>query len=39
MKLAPVYIDYYDNKWGFEVHADRILFEFLVLEGAQAGWN
>jgi DNA-3-methyladenine glycosylase I len=28
---------YHDNEWGFEVHDDRKLFEFLVLEGAQAG--
>jgi DNA-3-methyladenine glycosylase I len=35
----PVYINYHDNEWGVEVHDDRILFEFLVLEGAQAGLN
>lgn len=35
----PVYIDYHDNEWGVEVHDDRLLFEFLVLEGAQAGLN
>ncbi len=29
--------DYHDNEWGVEVHDDRLLFEFLVLEGAQAG--
>jgi DNA-3-methyladenine glycosylase I len=28
---------YHDNEWGFEVHDDRRLFEFLILEGAQAG--
>ncbi|MFI5398485.1 MAG: DNA-3-methyladenine glycosylase I [Candidatus Binatia bacterium] len=28
---------YHDNEWGVEVHDDRRLFEFLVLEGAQAG--
>jgi len=33
----PVYIEYYDNEWGRPVHDDRLLFEFLVLEGAQAG--
>ncbi|MDE2027171.1 MAG: DNA-3-methyladenine glycosylase I [Candidatus Omnitrophica bacterium] len=33
----PVYIDYHDNEWGRPVHDDRLLFEFLVLEGAQAG--
>ncbi|MGB5156888.1 MAG: DNA-3-methyladenine glycosylase I [Desulfobacterales bacterium] len=37
--LDPVYIDYHDNEWGVEVHDDRLLFEFLVLEGAQAGLN
>lgn len=33
----PLYIDYHDNEWGVPVHDDRLLFEFLVLEGAQAG--
>lgn len=28
---------YHDNEWGVEIHDDRKLFEFLVLEGAQAG--
>ena len=28
---------YHDNEWGVAIHADRTLFEFLVLEGAQAG--
>jgi len=28
---------YHDNEWGMEIHDDRTLFEFLVLEGAQAG--
>ena len=28
---------YHDNEWGVPVHDDRRLFEFLVLEGAQAG--
>lgn len=32
-----LYIDYHDNEWGLPVHDDRILFEFLLLEGAQAG--
>lgn len=32
-----VYIDYHDNEWGVPVHDDRLLFEFLILEGAQAG--
>jgi DNA-3-methyladenine glycosylase I len=30
-------IQYHDKEWGVPVHIDRILFEFLVLEGAQAG--
>tara|TARA_R100000027_G_scaffold5591_1_gene4585 strand:- start:4539 stop:5111 length:573 start_codon:yes stop_codon:yes gene_type:complete len=33
----PLYIDYHDNEWGSPVHEDRALFEFLILEGAQAG--
>jgi len=33
----PTYIDYHDNEWGVPLHDDRLLFEFLVLEGAQAG--
>ena len=34
-------IPYHDEEWGVPVHDDRTLFEFLVLEGAQAGlsWN
>ena len=31
------YIDYHDREWGVPVHDDRLLFEFLILEGAQAG--
>ena len=34
-----LYALYHDNEWGKEVHDDRVLFEFLVLEGAQAGLN
>ncbi|MCC6501884.1 MAG: DNA-3-methyladenine glycosylase I [Deltaproteobacteria bacterium] len=33
----PLYIAYHDNEWGMPVSDDRKLFEFLVLEGAQAG--
>jgi DNA-3-methyladenine glycosylase I len=33
----PLYIAYHDREWGVPVHNDRKLFEFLVLEGAQAG--
>ncbi len=32
-----LYYDYHDNEWGVPVHDDRLLFEFLTLEGAQAG--
>jgi DNA-3-methyladenine glycosylase I len=34
---TPLSIDYHDFEWGVPVHDDRILFEFLILEGAQAG--
>ena len=33
----PLYIRYHDEEWGVPVHNDRRLFEFLILEGAQAG--
>jgi DNA-3-methyladenine glycosylase I len=33
----PLAIRYHDEEWGVPQHADRVLFEFLVLEGAQAG--
>jgi DNA-3-methyladenine glycosylase I len=33
----PLYTSYHDREWGVPVHDDRKLFEFLVLEGAQAG--
>jgi DNA-3-methyladenine glycosylase I len=33
----PIYVDYHDREWGVPVHDDRTLFEFLILEGAQAG--
>ena len=32
-----IYIEYHDNEWGVPVHDDRLLFEMLILEGAQAG--
>jgi DNA-3-methyladenine glycosylase I len=37
----PLSIRYHDEEWGVPQHNDRILFEFLILEGAQAGlsWN
>src|SRR3978361_1702364 len=31
------YVAYHDEEWGFPLHDDRMLFEFLILEGAQAG--
>jgi DNA-3-methyladenine glycosylase I len=33
----PLYQSYHDHEWGVPVHDDRSLFEFLLLEGAQAG--
>jgi DNA-3-methyladenine glycosylase I len=33
----PPYVAYHDLEWGVPVHDDRTLFEFLILEGAQAG--
>lgn len=34
---TPLDMEYHDREWGVPVHDDRRLFEFLVLEGAQAG--
>ena len=34
---SPEYVAYHDREWGRPVHDDLVLFEFLVLEGAQAG--
>ncbi|MDD9953405.1 MAG: DNA-3-methyladenine glycosylase I [Candidatus Woesearchaeota archaeon] len=33
----PLYVQYHDEEWGVPVHDDQKLFEFLILEGAQAG--
>ena len=33
----PLYVEYHDKEWGVPVHDDRKLFEFLILEGMQAG--
>ncbi len=33
----PLYVKYHDEEWGVPVHDDRLLFEFLLLEGFQAG--
>ena len=34
---SPAYVRYHDEEWGVPVHEDRLLFELLILEGAQAG--
>ncbi|HEX6965528.1 MAG TPA: DNA-3-methyladenine glycosylase I [Gemmatimonadaceae bacterium] len=34
---TPLGVAYHDTEWGVPVHDDRTLFEFLILEGAQAG--
>ena len=36
-ELSPLQTAYHDNEWGHPVHDDRTFFEFLILEGAQAG--
>jgi DNA-3-methyladenine glycosylase I len=33
----PLLLDYHDREWGVPIHNDNLLFEFLILEGAQAG--
>jgi len=33
----PLYVKYHDEEWGKPVYDDKVLFEFLILEGAQAG--
>lgn len=33
----PLYVNYHDLEWGVPIYDDRKLFEFLILEGAQAG--
>ena len=35
--VDDLYIEYHDTEWGVPLHDDRTLFEFLILEGAQAG--
>ncbi len=35
--VDPLYVAYHDEEWGVPLHDDRRLFEFLILEGAQAG--
>ncbi len=34
---TDLYVRYHDAEWGVPIHDDRLLFEFLILEGAQAG--
>ena len=34
---STLYLEYHDSEWGVPVHNERLLFEFLILEGAQAG--
>jgi DNA-3-methyladenine glycosylase I len=34
---SELYVQYHDTEWGVPIHDDRLLFEFLILEGAQAG--
>jgi DNA-3-methyladenine glycosylase I len=34
---TDLYVQYHDTEWGVPVHDDQLLFEFLILEGAQAG--
>jgi DNA-3-methyladenine glycosylase I len=36
-KATELDIQYHDEEWGVPIHNDRLLFEFLILEGAQAG--
>jgi len=36
-EVSDEYLAYHDNEWGVPVHDDRTQFEFLILEGAQAG--
>lgn len=33
----PIYINYHDHEWGIPIYDDQLLFEFLILEGMQAG--
>lgn len=35
----PIYIEYHDQEWGVPIYDDQLLFEFLILEGMQAGLN
>jgi DNA-3-methyladenine glycosylase I len=35
----PLYLSYHDLEWGVPIHDEKVLFEFLILEGVQAGLN
>ena len=35
--VSPAYVEYHDKEWGVPVYDDQVQFEFLILEGAQAG--
>lgn len=35
--FEPIYVDYHDKEWGVPVHDDRMHFEMIILDGAQAG--
>jgi DNA-3-methyladenine glycosylase I len=35
----PLYVHYHDHEWGIPIYDEQLLFEFLILEGAQAGLN
>ena len=35
--VKPLDVEYHDNEWGRPIHDDLVFFEFLILEGAQAG--
>jgi DNA-3-methyladenine glycosylase I len=35
----PLYVEYHDCEWGVPTYDDQLLFEFLILEGMQAGLN
>jgi DNA-3-methyladenine glycosylase I len=37
VRADPLYVQYHDEEWGVPVHDDHVLFEMLILEGAQAG--
>ena len=37
LENSETYTKYHDNEWGKPVHDDKLMFEFLILEGMQAG--